>query len=66
MCKDEEEKDLLETLNKPNEKQSTPMNIRITNESIEKLIKGKTPIICKDGVAKIDSNHPDYRFWMED
>ncbi|GIN55952.1 hypothetical protein J8TS2_02710 [Lederbergia ruris] len=66
MCKDEEEKDLLEMLQKVNEGQSTPKNIQITNESIEKLIKRKNPIFCKDGVAKIDSNHPDYEFWMED
>lgn len=66
MCKYEEEKDLLETLEEASEKQTTPMNMQLPNKSIEKLIKDKTPIICKDGMAKIDSNHPDYKFWMED
>lgn len=67
MCnKAEEEKDMLNTLLKPSEKHTTPMNIQITSESIEKLIKGKTPIVCKDSVANIDSNHPDYKFWTED
>lgn len=66
MCKDKEEKDILEMLLKPKEKQSAPKTAKIPNESIEKLVRGKTPIVCKDGVVKIDSDHPDYKYWMED
>lgn len=39
---------------------------QISNEAIENLMKRKTIIKCKDGVAQIDKNHPDYNFWMED
>lgn len=38
----------------------------INEELIKKLASEKEPIVVKDGVAQIDSSHPDYDFWMED
>lgn len=38
----------------------------IDEELIKKLVADKEPLVVKDGVAQIDSSHPDYDFWMED
>lgn len=66
MCENEEEKDIIKMIVNPKQKQTTPKTSQIPSDSIEKLVQGKTVIVCKDGVAKIDSDHPDYNFWMED
>lgn len=41
-------------------------NFEIDSERIKELASKKEPIIVKNGVAQIDSSHPDYSFWMED
>lgn len=40
--------------------------VRISSEAVENLMNKKSIIKCKDGVAQIDKDHPDYNFWMED
>lgn len=44
----------------------TPKNITISNNIAKKLMQGKPTVVVKDGEAKINENHPDYKFWMED
>lgn len=64
-CKGDE--DMINTLpGKSNKKKLTPKRMIISNKRIEDLLKGKSVIHCEDGVAKIDSSHSDYNFWMED
>lgn len=71
MCKNNSNKnkgdgDMQKSLPKQSEKQSTPQSIHLTNNIADKLAKNKMTINCKDGKAKMDVNHPDYTFWMED
>ncbi|MDM5248360.1 MULTISPECIES: hypothetical protein [unclassified Lysinibacillus] len=35
-------------------------------EIIKELASKQEPLIVENGIAKIDSSHPDYEFWMED
>lgn len=35
-------------------------------ELIKELASKQEPLIVKNGIAQIDSSHPDYNFWMED
>lgn len=66
MCK-KEEQDMLDTLLIPKKtKELSSENLRISESTANKLVEKKTTIFCKDGIAQIDSSHPDYKFWMED
>lgn len=39
---------------------------KINKQKVEGLLKKKDTIYCENGIAKIDSNHSDYSFWVED
>lgn len=49
-----------------NTKSRGKKQVQISSKAVENLMNRKTVIKCKDGVAQIDKNHPDYNFWMED
>jgi len=40
--------------------------LQISEKAVDELVKGKSVIKCKDGVAQIDKSHPAYDFWLED
>jgi len=50
----------------PQEEKRVPPESKFTNKIAYKLAKDKTPIIVENGIAKIDSSHPEYKFWLED
>ena len=46
-----------EMCNKSNE------NARDSMKAFNRLKEGKKPIIIEDGLAKINTKHPDYKYW---
>ncbi|KOS61422.1 hypothetical protein FJQ98_16775 [Lysinibacillus agricola] len=63
------EKEDEEMLGVLNEEKIEAKEVRLSIKNIElikELASKQEPLIVENGIAQIDSSHPDYEFWMED
>lgn len=52
--------------NEMSNKSKSNENAKLSMKTFNRLKEGKEPIIIKDGLAKINTKHPDYKYWINE